>query len=76
LVGSLNRPQLVAHVRNGGGRTVFDFRSEEVFFSATKVWKAYKEAIVDEQYKGRIESLIRDWESLRWQAHLARKQGG
>jgi len=76
LVGRLNRPQLVAHVRNGGGRTVFDFRSEEVFFRATKVWKAYKEAIVDEQYKGRIESLIRDWESLRWQAHLARKQGG
>ncbi|MDT8426767.1 MAG: sulfatase-like hydrolase/transferase [Methyloprofundus sp.] len=76
LVGSLERPELIAHVRNGGDRTVFDFRSEEVFFSATKVWKTYKEAIAEPQYKGRIESLIRDWEGLRWQAHLARKLGG
>lgn len=73
LVGSLNHPGLIAHVRNDGDRTVFDFRSEEVFFSADKVWKTYKEAISDIQYKDRIESLIRDWESLRWRAHLTRK---
>jgi len=76
LVGSLNHPELIAHIRSGGDRIVFDFRSEEVFFSATKEWKIYKEAMVDVQYKGHIENLIRDWESLRWQANLVRKQGG
>ncbi|SHE23222.1 LTA synthase family protein [methanotrophic endosymbiont of Bathymodiolus puteoserpentis (Logatchev)] len=76
LVGSLGHPELIAHVRNGGERIIFDFRSEEVFFSAAKVWKTYKEAMADEQYKDRIENLIRDWEGLRWQAYLVRKHGG
>lgn len=32
--------------------------------------------MADEQYKDRIENLIRDWEGLRWQAYLVRKHGG
>lgn len=72
LVGSLDRPSLIAHVSNGGARVTFDFRSEQVFFSETTVWQDYKIALVDPQYKERVERLIRDWESLRWQAHLAK----
>ena len=69
LIGSLNRPVLIAHVRTGGQRTIFDFRSEMVFFSDTKEWKAYKEALKNPEYKDRVELLIREWEALRWQTH-------
>ncbi len=74
LVGSLNRPVLIAHVKFGGKRTLFDFRTEQVFLSELKIWKPYEEAIVDPEYKDRVEYLIRDWESLRWKAHLVRSQ--
>jgi len=73
LVGSLNKPVLIAHVKNGGQRTLFDFRTERVFFSELKLWKSYEEAVVDAKFKYRLETLIRDWESLRWKAHLIRK---
>jgi len=72
LVGSLSNPALIAHVARNGVRTLFDFRSEEVFFSELKLWKSYKEALADEQYKNRTESLIREWEALRWQEHIAK----
>lgn len=39
LVGSLGHPELIAHVRNGGERIVFDFRSEEVFLVQPKYGK-------------------------------------
>jgi len=74
LVGSLNKPVLIAHVKNGGERTLFDFRTEQVFFSELKLWMAYEEAIGDAKFKHRLEFLIRDWESLRWKAHLIRTQ--
>ncbi len=74
LVGSLDRPLLIAHVRNSGARTIFDFRTEQVFFSEDSVWKAFEEALADKQYRERTEKLIRDWESLRWQAHLERSK--
>lgn len=72
LVGSLDHPLLIAHVRTGGVRTTFDFRSEQVFFSDINVWLDYKDALTKPQYKQRVEYLIRDWESLRWKAYLVR----
>jgi hypothetical protein len=73
LVGSLSQPALIAHVKQGGIRTLFDFRSEQVFFSELNLWKPYKEVILDPLYKDRAINLIRDWESLRWHQHQAEK---
>ncbi len=74
LVGSLANPTLIANVTANGVRTLFDFRSEEVFFSELKLWKSYKEALADPLYKDRTESLIRAWEALRWQEYIAKKE--
>ncbi|NOR68459.1 MAG: sulfatase-like hydrolase/transferase, partial [Methylomarinum sp.] len=71
-VGSLNRPILIAHITKGGARTIFDFRSEQVFFSEINRWVAYQDALKDIQYKERTERLVRDWERLRWEAHQVR----
>ncbi len=67
LVGSLSNPTLIANVTDHGVRTLFDFRSEQVFFSDYKIWRSYKDAQEDPRYKNRINELIRDWETLRWQ---------
>lgn len=73
LVGNLAQPSLIAHVKIGEGRTVFDFRSEQVFFSQDKAWLDYREALKNPNYKNRVESLIKDWENLRWLALQERK---
>ncbi len=67
IVGTLSQPLLIAHVKQGGVRTVFDFRSEQVFLSDLQLWKPYKEALLEPVHKARVESLIREWEALRWQ---------
>jgi arylsulfatase A-like enzyme len=72
-VGSLSQPALIAHVEKDGVRTLFDFRSEEFFFSDVKSWKSYQEAASDPQYKERVIRLIREWETLRWREHSAEK---
>jgi arylsulfatase A-like enzyme len=72
-VGTLSLPSLIAHVKHDGVRTLFDFRSEEFFFSDLKSWKSYKEALSDPVYKDRAINLIREWESLRWREHNAEK---
>ena len=72
-VGSLSLPALISHVKRNGVRTLFDFRSEEFFFSDLKSWKSYKEALSDPIYKDRAINLIREWESLRWREHNAEK---
>ncbi|CAA9892806.1 conserved membrane hypothetical protein [Candidatus Methylobacter favarea] len=74
LVGSLSQPSLIAHVQQDGVRTLFDFRSEQVFFSESRLWKTYEEALSEPVYKNRIVNLIRDWETLRWRQYLAEKQ--
>ncbi len=68
-VGTLSLPSLIAHVKLDGVRTLFDFRSEEFFFSDLKSWKSYREALADPVYKDRTTNLIREWESLRWREH-------
>ncbi|NOT11252.1 MAG: sulfatase-like hydrolase/transferase [Methylococcaceae bacterium] len=73
-VGTLSHPTLIANVTANGIRTLFDFRSEEVFFSDLKVWRSYKEALADPLYKDRITSLIQAWEALRWQEYDSKKQ--
>ena len=70
-VGSLSQPTLIAHVKKDGVRTLFDFRSEQVFFSDLTSWKSYKEALSDPVYKDRVINLIREWEALRWREHKA-----
>ena len=73
LVGSLSQPGLIAHVKQDGVRTIFDFRSEQVFFSELKLWKPYKEVLLDPLNKDRVVNLIREWEALRWREHTAGK---
>jgi hypothetical protein len=73
LVGNLFEPALIAHVKKGGVRTLFDFRSEQVFFSDLNLWKPYKDALLDPLYKDRVVNLIREWEDLRWREHMAEK---
>ena len=72
-VGSLSQPTLIAHVKQDGVRTLFDFRSEQVFFSELKLWRSYKVAIQEPIYKERVTHLIREWEALRWREHSAEK---
>jgi phosphoglycerol transferase MdoB-like AlkP superfamily enzyme len=74
LVGSLSQPALIAHVKQDGVRTLFDFRSEQVFFSELKLWKPYEEALLEPVYKNRVINLIREWETLRWRQYVAEEQ--
>ena len=74
LVGSLSQPTLIAHVKQDGVRTLFDFRSEQFFFSELNSWKPYKTVLQDPLYKDRAVNLIREWESLRWHQHLAEQR--
>jgi len=73
LVGSLSHPELIAHVKQDGFRTLLDFRSEQVFFSDLNSWKPHREALLDPLYKNRVINLIREWEALRWREHMAEK---
>ena len=70
-VGSITQPTLIAHVATNGVRTLFDFRTEQVFFSDLKQWKPYQQALQTSPYKERLTDLIREWESLHWQQHKA-----
>ncbi len=69
LVGSLSFPALIGHVRYGGERVVFDFRSERVFLSDSHSWHPYQQMLNDDKIKGRVIKLIREWESLKWYAY-------
>ena len=70
-VGSLSRPTLIAHVGRDGVRTLFDFRTEQVFFSELNLWKSYHDALEDPLYKERVIRLLRHWEALRWRQYKA-----
>jgi phosphoglycerol transferase MdoB-like AlkP superfamily enzyme len=72
-VGSLSQPSLIAHVMHDGVRILFDFRSEQVFFSESNSWKSYKDTLLNTSNKKRIVNLIREWESLRWRQYIAEK---
>ncbi len=72
-VGSLSQPALIAQVTQHGIRTIFDFRSEQFFFSDLKSWKSYKDALSDPVFKDRVIDLIHKWETLRWREYGAEK---
>jgi len=71
-VGSITQPTLIAQVEQNGVRTLFDFRTEQVFFSDLKVWQSYQQALQASPYKERLTQLIRAWEDLHWQQHKAK----
>jgi len=71
-VGSITQPTLIAQVAQDGIRTLFDFRTEQVFFSDLKVWMSYQQALQDSPYKERLMNLIRTWEDLHWQQYKAK----
>lgn len=75
LVGSLSQPTLIAHVQKDGVRTLFDFRSQSVFFSDLNLWQPYDQAVVDQVNKDRVINLLREWEALRWQEYQRNKLG-
>ena len=71
-VGSITQPTLIAQVAEHGVRTLFDFRTEQVFFSDLKIWKSYQQALQMSPYKERLTQLIRAWEDLHWQQYKAK----
>ena len=73
LVGSLSQPELIAHVEHNGARTIFNFHSEQVFFSELSLWKPYKEVLLDPVNSKRVVELIRHWEALRWNEYNINK---
>jgi phosphoglycerol transferase MdoB-like AlkP superfamily enzyme len=66
LVGNLSFPSLIGHVKYGGDRITFDFRSEQAYLSELKYWKILPELLADSKQKDRISNLIREWENLKW----------
>jgi len=74
LVGDLNRPILIAHVQNKGVRTVFDFRTEQVYFSDLRLWMSYEKALIDPRFKKRVKNLLKEWEDLKWQAYQIQRK--
>jgi len=71
-VGGITHPTLIAQVANNGVRTLFDFRTEQVYFSDFKIWKPYQQALQSSPYKERLTNLIREWEELHWQQYKAK----
>ncbi|WP_431065192.1 sulfatase-like hydrolase/transferase [Methylotuvimicrobium sp.] len=66
LVGNLKLPALIGHVKYGGDRIVFDFRTKQAFLSDLKQWKPYQDWLKDPQQKERMTAIIREWENLKW----------
>lgn len=74
LVGDLSFPSLIGHVKYGGDRITFDFRSAQAYLSELKQWKTYQELLSDSKQKDRISYLISDWETLKWHEYDYRQQ--
>lgn len=75
LVGNLSFPSLIGHVKYGGDRITFDFRSEQGYLSEDKQWKTLQELLADSKQKDRINYLISDWETLKWHEYDFRNKG-
>jgi phosphoglycerol transferase MdoB-like AlkP superfamily enzyme len=74
LVGNLPFPSLIGHVKYGGDRITFDFRSEQAYLSELSKWKTLQELLADNNQKDRITRLIRQWETLKWHEYDYRQQ--
>ena len=74
-VGNLSLPALIGHVKYGGDRIIFDFRTQQAFLSNLKQWKTYQELMVaDPSQKDCFLNLIREWETLKWNEFNFRRQ--
>lgn len=65
-MGNLSHPSLIGHVRYGGNRIIFDFRSQQIFLSGLKKWKTYHELLEESSQKKCMTDLIQEWETLKW----------
>ena len=64
VIGNLSQPVLISHIEGAGVRTVFDFRTQYVYFEDQKKWLAL-DSITDPERKRRANDLILDWERIR-----------
>lgn len=69
VIGGLSKPVQIAHVSFCGKRTIYDFRTNRLFFTETNKWVPYEQAISDIKYQTRVTNLIREWERLRLEKH-------
>ncbi len=65
IIGGLSNPVQIAHVSFCEKRTIYDFRTNSLFFSDVKKWVSFEQAISDNTYRERTTNLIREWEKLR-----------
>ncbi len=65
IIGGLSKPVQIAHVSFCEKRTIYDFRTNSLFFSDVKKWVSFEQAISDNTYRERTTNLIREWEKLR-----------
>ncbi len=65
IIGGLSNPVQIAHVSFCDKRTIYDFRTNSLFFSDVKKWVSFEQAISDNTYRERTTNLIREWEKLR-----------
>ncbi len=65
IIGGLSKPVQIAHVSFCEKRTIYDFRTNSLFFSDVKKWISFEQAISDNTYRERTTNLIREWEKLR-----------
>ncbi len=75
-VGKIQLPILIANVQNHGVRTLFDFRTEQVYFSEQNKWINFEVALGNDKYKERVENLIHQWEKLTWKNYQVRMGKG
>lgn len=74
IVGGLSKPVQIAHVSFCEERTIYDFRTNSLFFSDIKKWVSFEKAMEDNTYRERATNLIREWEKLRFDQYNATKK--
>ncbi len=73
-VGSLNQPQLVGIVSAGEHRTILDINTRKVYSSRLKKWSYFNEALDNPDIAEQAKQLVKEWEEVRWRAHLAKEK--
>ena len=65
-IGTLDRPAQIGLVKAGGLRTVFDFDTGDVRFTASGRAIAYRTLPAGSAARARADHLIHRWEAERW----------
>ena len=71
-IGALQNPVLIDTVRYGEVRTRLDMGTRKVFFSDLRQWIPFDQAWKDDRLVSRLRNLVNQWESFRWEEHLAK----